>query len=339
MTSVSTSAVALIFVVAAMHVHLTASAPAYVRKARNATRTPECTAFATTWDSCCDILRLMTNHTRSQVEAATPSTIVESSFNTSRATRQVRSTDQSATKPDANNTNSNSDTSQTSTNGSSSDATNSTTVATDTSANVTTTNLSGVYNLNHYGPFSATYGYCDMETDGGGWLVIFRREDDLNFDRILQEYEDGFGSLEAGKSFWYGLKALNHITTRGTWQLRVDLINEDEHIYAYYSSLEVGDASEGYVLRLGPYDDERSTAIDSLEGFNERMFLTSDNDQGNRCAQQTKGGWWFTDMCAAPKGGILTSSQPHLKGWYNRDDMPVNYDSTVLKIRQVECNI
>ena len=339
MLSVWTLTVALAIVT--VDVHPADSAPAYVRRARNATRDPECVAFPATWDSCCDILRLMTNHTRTVVSTGNSTTAVDGSFNTTRPARQVKSTNL-ATKPDANNTHSNS-ANKTDTAPQDSGSANTSSVdpaANTTTTTTTTTSLSGVYNLNHYGPFSATYGYCDMEMAGGGWLVIFRREDSLSFDRPLQEYEDGFGSLEAGKSFWYGLKALSHITSRGTWELRVDLVKDDEHVHAHYGSISVGDASEGYILRLGAHVAERSNATDSLQEYDDNMFFTRDNDNENKCARSSKGGWWFTKSCGGMKGGVLTSIHNHHSGWYSAEDyITISYHSTELKIRQLGCNM
>ena len=38
--------------------------------------------------------------------------------------------------------------------------------------------------------------YCDNINEGGGWLVVQRRQDgSKNFNRTWVEYEDGFGKL------------------------------------------------------------------------------------------------------------------------------------------------
>ena len=49
--------------------------------------------------------------------------------------------------------------------------------------------------------------YCDMITDGGGWIVIQRNKKDsqLNFNKNWTDYEEGFGDLN--KEFWYGLSS------------------------------------------------------------------------------------------------------------------------------------
>ena len=64
-------------------------------------------------------------------------------------------------------------------------------------------------------------GYCDTVTDGGGWLVIQRRQDgSVDFNRDWVDYENGFGDLAT--EFWYGLRALNCLTSQGQWEFRVD---------------------------------------------------------------------------------------------------------------------
>ena len=68
---------------------------------------------------------------------------------------------------------------------------------------------------------SPTGGYCDTLTDGGGWLVVQRRNDGSeNFHRNWADYEVGFGSLTG--EFWYGLHALQCLTNHGQWQLCID---------------------------------------------------------------------------------------------------------------------
>ena len=305
--------VAALLAVISLHTALVSSAPAYVRVARNVTeKSDECFP---TFESCCDIQQNMTDRVSS------PNTNTASSTGAV-PTPTPTPTPTTTPTPSTNATN----------------ATNATTDATTDAA----IDASDVYALGHYGPFSATYGYCDLKTDGGGWLVIFRRESELNFHRLLKEYEDGFGELEAGKSFWYGLKSLNHITNRDIWELRVDLVlNEDdkEGVHAHYTNISVGDASEGYVLRLGAYVPEKSTASDSLKNFNGKMFYTEDNDTEEDCAKISEAGWWYSDSCGGQRGGILTSGYNHLRGWYSEpDSKAVAYAHTEMKIRQVSCS-
>ncbi|XP_076822068.1 veficolin-1-like [Clavelina lepadiformis] len=64
--------------------------------------------------------------------------------------------------------------------------------------------------------------YCDMETDGGGWMVFQRRMDgSVDFRRNWQAYVEGFGQLEG--EFWLGLDKLNRLFGNFVTELRVDL--------------------------------------------------------------------------------------------------------------------
>jgi len=64
-------------------------------------------------------------------------------------------------------------------------------------------------------------GYCDTITDGGGWLVIQRRQTgSVNFSKSRVDYKDGFGSLTG--EFWYGQHAIHYLTSRGQWEPHID---------------------------------------------------------------------------------------------------------------------
>ena len=57
--------------------------------------------------------------------------------------------------------------------------------------------------------------YCDMETDGGGWIVIQRRNASMgwvNFVRGWTDYKNGFGDLDG--EFWIGLKQIHELTNQ-----------------------------------------------------------------------------------------------------------------------------
>ncbi|XP_038061066.1 microfibril-associated glycoprotein 4-like [Patiria miniata] len=148
--------------------------------------------------------------------------------------------------------------------------------------------------------------YCDMETDGGGWIVFQRRQDgSVDFYRNWIEYQSGFGDLSG--EFWLGNDKLVTLTSddsQGTWELRVDLEDwEGNTAWAKYSDFQISPGE--YNLNIGQYDAS-STAGDSLGYFDRfvgthrgRPFTTRDRDNDSwetNCAQNWKGAWWF-DQC------------------------------------------
>ncbi|XP_063437209.1 techylectin-5B-like [Mytilus trossulus] len=134
--------------------------------------------------------------------------------------------------------------------------------------------------------------YCDMTTDGGGWVVFQRRIDGSeNFFRNWQAYEDGFGTIHG--ELWIGNKYL-HILTQVDTELRIDLEAWDgQKRYAKYPSFEIGDAESKYTLSVGVC---RGNAGDGLAYHHGLKFSTFDQDNtrtGSTCANRNKGAWWY----------------------------------------------
>ena len=159
---------------------------------------------------------------------------------------------------------------------------------------------SHVYNITNFcgDCEEAAEGYCDAVTDGGGWLVIQRRQDGtVDFNRGWAEYEEGFGSLTG--EFWYGLHPLHCLTNQGQWKLRIDFtFTNGTKSYLSYNNFAVGPANSQYQLSIsgftGPTDDPFTTY-----SLNNMKFTTKDrdNDQWSRnCAVSyvgKAGGWWY----------------------------------------------
>ncbi|KAF5920316.1 hypothetical protein HPG69_019367 [Diceros bicornis minor] len=108
---------------------------------------------------------------------------------------------------------------------------------------------------------------CDMDTDGGGWIVFQRRSDgSVDFFRDWAAYKKGFGS-QLGE-FWLGNDNIHALTAQGTSELRVDLVDfQGNHQFAKYQSFKIANETEKYKLILGD-------------------FVT-----GN--AELYKGAWWY----------------------------------------------
>ncbi|XP_041618544.1 tenascin isoform X4 [Vulpes lagopus] len=134
--------------------------------------------------------------------------------------------------------------------------------------------------------------YCDMTSDGGGWIVFLRRKNGReDFYRNWKAYAAGFGDRR--EEFWLGLDNLHKITAQGQYELRVDLRDHGKTAYAVYDRFSVGDAKTRYKLKVEGYS---GTAGDSMAYHNGRSFSTFDKDTDSaitNCALSYKGAFWY----------------------------------------------
>nr|XP_035979563.1 tenascin isoform X7 [Halichoerus grypus] len=134
--------------------------------------------------------------------------------------------------------------------------------------------------------------FCDMTSDGGGWIVFLRRKNGReDFYRNWKAYAAGFGDRR--EEFWLGLDNLHKITAQGQYELRVDLRDHGKTAYAVYDKFSVGDAKTRYKLKVEGYS---GTAGDSMAYHNGRSFSTFDKDTDSaitNCALSYKGAFWY----------------------------------------------
>ncbi|XP_041660176.1 tenascin-R isoform X3 [Cheilinus undulatus] len=179
-------------------------------------------------------------------------------------------------------------------------------------------NLSGVYTIYvNRDPSQGVQVYCDMTTDEGGWIVFQRRQNGLtDFSRKWSDYRVGFGNLE--DEFWLGLDNIQRIAAQGRYELRIDMKDGQESVYANYDKFSIGDARNLYKLRIGEYN---GTAGDSLSYHQGRPFSTKDRDNDiavTNCALSYKGAWWYKNCHRANLNGKYGESR-HSQGinWYH----------------------
>ncbi|XP_077972819.1 microfibril-associated glycoprotein 4-like [Styela clava] len=146
--------------------------------------------------------------------------------------------------------------------------------------------------------------YCDLVTDGGGWVVFQRRMDGKkDFYRGWNDYVNGFGEMD--KEMWLGLETIRQLTKNRSYELRVDLEDFNGNTsYAKYGTFSISYASDRYRLILGEYSGR---AGDSLAYHNNMQFSTkdSDNDQASgSCAITWSGAWWYKHCHQSNLNGI-----------------------------------
>ncbi|KAK1806758.1 hypothetical protein P4O66_005264 [Electrophorus voltai] len=177
--------------------------------------------------------------------------------------------------------------------------------------------------------------YCDMTTDGGGWLVVLRRQNgNLDFYRNWKNYTSGFGDVN--NEFWLGLSNLHTITASSQYELRVDLRDGQESAYAQYDRLYVGEPRSRYKLQTGAYS---GTAGDSLIYHQNRPFSTYDNDNDlaiTNCALSYKGAFWYKNCHHVNLMGRYGDNS-HSKGinWFHWKGHEHSIPFVEMKIRPV----
>ncbi|XP_031820984.1 tenascin-X isoform X1 [Sarcophilus harrisii] len=175
--------------------------------------------------------------------------------------------------------------------------------------------------------------YCDMETDGGGWLVFQRRMDGhTDFWRDWAEYAHGFGNISG--EFWLGNEALHSLTQAGDYSLRVDLRAGNESVFAEYDFFTVDSAAKYYRLHLEGY---HGTAGDSMSYHSGSIFSTRDRDPNNLhipCAVSYRGGWWYRNCHYVNLNGLYGSIIDHQGvSWYAWKGFEFSIPFTEMKLR------
>ncbi|XP_072544351.1 tenascin-R isoform X2 [Salminus brasiliensis] len=194
--------------------------------------------------------------------------------------------------------------------------------------------LSGVYTIYiNRDPNQGVQVYCDMTTDDGGWIVFQRRQNGLtDFSRKWSDYRTGFGNLE--DEFWLGLDNIQKIAAQGRYELRIDMKDGQEAVYANYDRFSIGDTRSLYKLRIGEYN---GTAGDSLSYHQGRPFSTKDRDNDiavTNCALSYKGAWWYKNCHRANLNGKYGESR-HSQGinWYHWKGHEFSIPFVEMKIR------
>ncbi|XP_067865491.1 tenascin-X-like isoform X2 [Heterodontus francisci] len=175
--------------------------------------------------------------------------------------------------------------------------------------------------------------YCDMRTDGGGWMVFQRRiNGKTNFMRTWKAYVAGFGEL--AQEHWLGLENLHQLTSQRRYELRVDLRNGNESAYATYDNFVVESAAQKYRLRLGKYAGNAGNSLSYHHGSN-FTTLDADNDEAlTNCAMSYRGGWWYKNCHRVNLNGEYGNNRDHQGvNWYGWKGFEFSIPFTEMKMR------
>ncbi|XP_044517216.1 ficolin-2 [Gracilinanus agilis] len=182
--------------------------------------------------------------------------------------------------------------------------------------------------------------FCDMDTDGGGWIVFQRRIDgSVDFFRDWATYKRGFGS-QLG-DFWIGNENLHLLTVQETSELRIDFSDFDgNRSFAKYRSFHIGSEEENYKLILGNFVE--GDAGDSLTYHNNNPFTTKDRNNGpdkENCALRYKGGWWYKQCHLSNLNGLYLRG-PHESfangiNWKTGKGYNYSYKISEMKLRPI----
>ena len=135
-----------------------------------------------------------------------------------------------------------------------------------------------------------------METDGGGWIVIQRRNASMgwvNFTRNYNDYEIGFGDIDG--EFWMGLKNIHELTYGILPTMRIKLWNDDGTSMSWkYTQFRVNPKIQHYYVYVngGTGDGNYDVFGQTING--DTRFETYDRRfNSGKCGYTRQSGWWY----------------------------------------------
>ena len=201
----------------------------------------------------------------------------------------------------------------------------------------------GLYDMANYCFSTNTFSvagqlaYCEMSTDGGGWLVIQRRlpNGTTNFTRNWQDYENGFGDLEG--EFWYGLRNIHCLTRSLQMELRIDMETTKGKVFTWtYQTVRVHGPPR-YVLIFGSVSG--TWGSNGMSHSYAKSFSTYDRDydvhSSYNCAKNYEAGWWFGACGNVNLNGRHDAESSAARIWWSSTSQTLQ--KVEMKIRPTSC--
>ncbi|KAK6973667.1 BgMsFReDn30 [Biomphalaria glabrata] len=177
---------------------------------------------------------------------------------------------------------------------------------------------------------------CEVKTDGSRWFVIQSRlRKDISFNRNWTDFKNGFGT-PCKTDYWMGNEIVHQLTSRGNFELRIDMIFNGSNYYARYNNFNVDSEENQYELTLNTFS---GNVYDEFGIHNHMKFSTPDrdNDIDDRlfCSQMFQAGWWYMNCHYANLNGHF-DSPTRLKGvtWTELTTGNYSLSSVEMKIRK-----
>ena len=164
----------------------------------------------------------------------------------------------------------------------------------------------GIYNIQIMEGRPIIPVYCDMTTQGGGWIVIQRRFDgSVDFNRNWVEYRNGFGNLKT--EFWLGNQFIHELTNTG--EQKAMLMQGETFINRNQKQVRKG----GGNFPIFIVKSEAEKYAFKLKAGSKGVFAELQNQPfSTTLCREYGGGWWFTGCGNIFLNGFYTKA-PGLK--------------------------
>ena len=185
--------------------------------------------------------------------------------------------------------------------------------------------------------------FCDMTTDGGGWIVMQRRFDEsVDFNRDWNNYKNGFGDVKG--EHWIGNEFVHQYTSNYSTEMLSEATAFDgTNASSKMQNFKLSNEASKYIFE---YDTCNGLCVSWLPQVKGNKFTTFDNendkDPARNCAVAYSGGWWFRGCFDVFFNGRYSAvpSVQHAAGihWFDFRGRFESLKKTTMLIRRIQRN-